>query len=115
LASQAQDIASQVVALYREEVQRLAKAGPNVVACDYDGTILNQPGHLTDPKEIEAGPVPGAFNFLHTLLENNWKVVIFSTRLTNDDDGSTESVIRSWFPGGRPSCGRIGTARIHRG
>jgi hypothetical protein len=41
---------------------------------------------------FEGAPVLGAVKFLRTLLENNWRVVIFSTRLA--DDGSIEAAMR---------------------
>lgn len=65
-----------------------------VIAIDFDGVIHSYTSPWTKENAIPDGPVPGAFDFIRSLLDNGLDVCIFSTRTSRE--GATHAM-REWL------------------
>lgn len=58
------------------------------VAIDFDGVIHSYKSRWTTPEEIHDGPTKGAREAIEKYLEAGFKVVIYTTRVSERDEGS---------------------------
>jgi hypothetical protein len=69
----------------------MASRREKTVAIDFDGTIHDGYGAATGQL---GDPIPGAFEFLQKLLDEDFDVVIFTTRVHSPRQ---EQLLRDWF------------------
>jgi hypothetical protein len=77
------------------------------IALDFDGVIHQYTTKWTDAKTISDPPVPGAFAAIQHYRDHGFKVIIYSARLTPDDNTEgawqatmeTKEAMREWFLG----------------
>jgi hypothetical protein len=55
------------------------------ILLDFDGTIHSYTSKFTHEAEIHDIPIAGAFLFIRHLIDEDFKVVIFSTRASHPD------------------------------
>lgn len=64
------------------------------IAIDFDGVLHSYTSKWTKASEIHDGPVEGALEFVHSLLETGWIVVIHTSRAA-EIDGAV--AVRRWL------------------